>query len=298
MSFHDIMRRVLPQIENVSPHVTSEFLSTDRPKGTSNPHMGIDFNYFGGQKAPINLSHPTVRAPIDGVVVFAGGGTAGRITIRDSDGYRHEILHTHSQHVKVGDRVSAGQLIGTMGNMGVLRKGVENGAHHVHYQIIDPAGNQLSPSGFWDQPEFLKQFRRYLESRDANAGPQAANTEQAANEEFGPTAPLDVKPETRYLGRRIAGQPESVVPDKPGSLDERFGNWNSSGGASAPFGLGQLVPPEQNRPRGIFSDEPIPAYPVPLPIWGFPDPSEKPGAEEWSLARRGPADWNGNRKRR
>lgn len=57
----------------------------------------------------------------------------------------HELLHTHRQYVSVGDRVVAGQMVGTMGNMGVREKYVESGDHHLHYQLIDAAGRRLDP---------------------------------------------------------------------------------------------------------------------------------------------------------
>jgi len=90
-------------------------------------HRGVDANYNVGPngQAGINLQHPAVRAPVDGIVTNAGEGTAGRIAIRDANGLSHEILHTHTRHVRTGDPVVAGQLIGTMGNMGVDRKGIE-----------------------------------------------------------------------------------------------------------------------------------------------------------------------------
>jgi murein DD-endopeptidase MepM/ murein hydrolase activator NlpD len=52
-------------------------------------------------------------------------GTLGRIAIRDANGFLHEILHTHTRHVAIGDPVAAGQLIGTMGNTGVDRKNLK-----------------------------------------------------------------------------------------------------------------------------------------------------------------------------
>lgn len=223
------MERLLPPIEGVKPHVTSPFLATNRPEGSSNPHRGTDFNYLGGRDAPLNRSYQTVHSPVDGVVENAGAGTVGRISIRDGNGYRHEILHTHSQQVAVGDRVVAGQPIGTMGNMGVKKAGVESGDHHVHYQLLDPStGFRLRPSGFADdQDPSLRASReanwRYLQSKDANI-------EQAVDEEPGPATPPDATPETRYLGRRIAGQPEPIAPDAPASFDDRFGNWNLSAG--------------------------------------------------------------------
>ena len=73
MSWEDIMRRVLPPIGGVSPHITG-------PAGK-----------YGGKTARLNLSHPALRSPVDGIVVNAGQGTAGRIAIRDKDGFVHEI---------------------------------------------------------------------------------------------------------------------------------------------------------------------------------------------------------------
>jgi murein DD-endopeptidase MepM/ murein hydrolase activator NlpD len=128
MSWEDIMRRVLPPTNGVPPHITSRYgATTDRPLGSTNPHRGVDFNYFGGQFAKLNLSHPALRSPVTGVVENAGEGTLGRIAIRDANGFLHEILHTHTRHVAIGDPVAAGQLIGTMGNTGVDRKNPEKG---------------------------------------------------------------------------------------------------------------------------------------------------------------------------
>ncbi|WP_163070464.1 M23 family metallopeptidase, partial [Acinetobacter baumannii] len=87
-----------------------------RPPGSTNPHRGVDFNYnVPGQFGP-NLINPALRSPVAGVVTQAGGGRYGTIAIRDADGFSHEILHSHSQYVSVGDPVAAGQFIGTMGN--------------------------------------------------------------------------------------------------------------------------------------------------------------------------------------
>jgi murein DD-endopeptidase MepM/ murein hydrolase activator NlpD len=85
--------------------------------GKKEEHHAGDFNYNVGQNG-INLMHPTVRSPVAGVVTRAGQGKYATIAITDADGFSHEILHTHSQHVAIGDPVAAGQIIGTMGNTG------------------------------------------------------------------------------------------------------------------------------------------------------------------------------------
>src|SRR5260221_7532771 len=122
MSWEDIMRRVLPPIGGVSPHITGPAgtygagSKEGRVLPSTIPHRGIDFNYVGGKTARLNLSHPALRSPVDGVVINAGQGTVGRIAIRDKDGFVHEILHSDKRHVAIGDPVAAGQLVGTMGN--------------------------------------------------------------------------------------------------------------------------------------------------------------------------------------
>ena len=113
-----LIRRMLPSIGDLSPNVTSAY-GVKRKEGAS-PHVGVDANYNVGPtgQSGINLTHPAVHAPGDGIVTNAGQGTAGRIAIRDANGFSNEILHTHTRHVTIGDRVVTGQLIGTMGNRG------------------------------------------------------------------------------------------------------------------------------------------------------------------------------------
>ena len=73
-------------------------------------HMAesISITTLLGRKG-INLSHPAIRSSVDGIVTSAGNGKFGMMAIRDANGFSHEILHTHAQHVSVGDPVAAGQ---------------------------------------------------------------------------------------------------------------------------------------------------------------------------------------------
>jgi hypothetical protein len=58
----------------------------------------------------------------------------------------------------------------------------------------------------------------------------------------------------------------------------------SPAAASVPSPSGPLS--QSGRPLGIFTGEPMPDYPVPLPIWGFPDKSASASDEgEDSLNR-------------
>lgn len=179
MSWQDALRRMLPPNSGFEPHTTSPY-DAIRDRGTS-PHQGVDGNYNvdpNGQQG-INLKHPALRSPVDGIVTNAGQGTAGRIAIRDANGLSHELLHTHRRFVSVGDPVVAGQLVGTMGNTGVIEPSIESGDHHLHYQLKDPAGRRLNPQAFWKErgpidpnpapPVYVDEHRRYL--RDAGAIP-------------------------------------------------------------------------------------------------------------------------------
>ncbi|WP_233341837.1 M23 family metallopeptidase, partial [Xylella fastidiosa] len=137
------MNRVLPPQDGTTPHITGNYreIRPDKP-----PHGGIDFNYQGGQTG-INLTHPTIHSPISGTVTFVGGRYS-TIKIRDADGNSHEILHTESQQVTVGQQVNAGDPIGTMGGRGP--KGINEFAQHVHYQIKDPKERVINPRDWWD----------------------------------------------------------------------------------------------------------------------------------------------------
>jgi hypothetical protein len=155
-------------------------------KEGASPHRGVDANYNVGPNGQtgINLQHPALRAPVDGIVTNAGEGDVGRISIRDANGHSHEILHAHTRYVRKGDPVVAGQLVGTMGNTGVDSPGVEGGQHHAHFQIRDAAGNHIDPAAYWNSritsipsqlpPAFIDERQRYLRRIDDIASNTAA----------------------------------------------------------------------------------------------------------------------------
>lgn len=332
MSWDEIMRRVLPPMRDKktkithAPGTTSPFGSTNRPKGSTNPHKGVDFNYIGGQQSRLNTSYPALRSPVTGVVTNAGQGDYGRIAIRDANGFTHELLHTHTRHVAVGDPVVAGQLIGTMGNTGVSAPGVEGGKFHVHYQLKDRNGNIVDPSVYWDQqdpidpapapPTLLReylQYQRRLGSTVGNAfgeapdagplyGPQPVGTVQSSPLSQGQASPPRVTSDVQVRGfanpQTAAGpnvNPAGVFPnelsptERATSFDDRFGSWSSADGANTPLSPYQLLSP--SRPLGIVSGEPMPDYPFPPPIFGGP----APGLEDWAALRRKQASWDRRR---
>ncbi len=142
MSFNNAKQTMLPTQNGTSPRVTGNY----GENRSNSPHGGTDFNYQGGQTG-INMTHPTVYSPIDGTVTFSGG-KYGTIKIKDAQGNSHEILHTDSQAVQPGQKVKAGDPIGTMGGRGP--KGATQYPQHIHYQIKDPKGRRLNPQEWWD----------------------------------------------------------------------------------------------------------------------------------------------------
>ena len=180
MPYQDVMNVILPHQGQKSAHVTGHYGEV-RAKG---PHGGSDFNYEGGQ-AGVNLDHPTIHSPIAGEVTFVGG-QYGTIKIRDAEGNSHEILHTQSQSVKVGQHVEAGSEIGHMGGRGP--NGAAQYAQHVHYQMKDAQGHPVNPEHFWKDrsPASHGASHRSHETHTAGAAHTAGTTHarqpQAPNE--------------------------------------------------------------------------------------------------------------------
>jgi putative chitinase len=132
------MNTILPSQNGITPHITGTYGEVRGAK----VHKGIDFNYnIPGQKG-INLEHPNVQSPVEGVVTFSGG-KYGTVKIRTDDGHSHEVLHMKIVKVNVKDRVKAGDVIGTMGGTGP--KGPKQYAQHVHYQVKDKNDQLLNP---------------------------------------------------------------------------------------------------------------------------------------------------------
>lgn len=246
MSWEDALRRMLPPADGFQPHTTSPY-GAIRKRGTS-PHRGVDANYHVGPSGQqrINLRHPALQSPIDGVVTNAGEGSAGRIAIRDADGVSHELLHTHRQYVSIGDRVVAGQMVGTMGNMGVNEKYREGGDHHLHYQLIDAAGQRLDPQAYWNRREL------------PTPSPPAHVPEHQRYHQNASRVPAIRSEDVRILSRMPAGKsdrsafnssdgvpvpfvsPDASFPASPQSdFESRYGSWPSPSGGGVLAGVNQ-----------------------------------------------------------
>ena len=87
-------------------------------------------------------SEVPVMSPVDGTVTISGGRW-GTVEIEDAKGYRHRILHLASVAVNVGEVVSRGQVIGTLGS--TVPDGRPPVRDHVHYQLKNPTGEHVNP---------------------------------------------------------------------------------------------------------------------------------------------------------
>lgn len=112
-------------------------VSSAWPRG----HAGVDFNGETGDP---------VYAATDGRVEYAEfnyGGYGNLIMIMRNDGTQTRYAHLHKLKVQEGDRVSAGQLIGTIGNTG------NSSGSHLHFEVrVGKALTPTNPAGLWTGP--------------------------------------------------------------------------------------------------------------------------------------------------
>lgn len=258
MSWEDMMRRILPPVDGASPHVTSRYAERfNRPEGASNPHGGTDFNYEVGGQRGINLKHPDLRSPVDGVVENAGEGTSGRIAIRDRNGNLHEILHTDRQYVSVGQPVAAGQRIGAMGSVGVVTSEGRPGAHHVHYQLKDSEGRLMDPSTFADalgpfdpnpaSPAYIPEYRQYR--RDARAVPAAPRDDVRILTRVPARGPRPSAFDSKPPEVSNVGPISTLPPAAQRQFGELFGLWPPFSENPVSPDLSQARPGQPNTPN-------------------------------------------------
>ena len=112
-------------------------MSPSWPRG----HAGIDFNGETGDP---------VFAATDGRVQYAEfnyGGYGNLIMIMRPDGTQTRYAHLDKIKVKKGDSISAGDLIGTIGNTG------DSSGSHLHFEVrVGDALTPTNPAGLWTGP--------------------------------------------------------------------------------------------------------------------------------------------------
>ena len=114
--------------------LTSEF----GPRG-GRMHKGIDLG------APIGTP---IYAPAAGEVIDTGeaSGFGLWVRIRHDDGTETRYGHIHRDHVSVGDRVEAGDLIAEVGNRG------RSTGPHLHFEVYE-GGEAINPAGWLEAAE-------------------------------------------------------------------------------------------------------------------------------------------------
>jgi murein DD-endopeptidase MepM/ murein hydrolase activator NlpD len=109
-------------------------VSSSWPRG----HAGLDFNGETGDP---------VYAATDGRVQYAEfnyGGYGNLVMIMRADGTQTRYAHLDKIKVSKGQRVSAGDLIGTMGNTG------HSSGSHLHFEVrVGKALTPTNPAGLW-----------------------------------------------------------------------------------------------------------------------------------------------------
>lgn len=109
-------------------------VSPSWPRG----HAGLDFNGETGDP---------VFAATDGRVQYAEfnyGGYGNLVMIMRPDGVQTRYAHLDKIKVRKGDRVKAGELIGTMGNTG------NSSGSHLHFEVrVGDALTPTNPAGLW-----------------------------------------------------------------------------------------------------------------------------------------------------
>lgn len=117
--------------------------------GNRRSYNGSTYDYFHTGLDIVGKEGDEIYAPADGVVVFAGALTVrGNATMIDHGwGVYTGYYHQKEIYIQAGDRVKAGQLIGTVGSTG------RSAGPHLHFEVwvngvqVDPLDwlNQVFP---------------------------------------------------------------------------------------------------------------------------------------------------------
>jgi len=89
-----------------------------------------------------------IYTPISGKVVEAqsSGGWGTTVVVEDSGGNKWRFAHFDSANVSVGDEISAGTMLGTMGNTGHVIKGEGGDGSHLHMEVKNANGSLINPA--------------------------------------------------------------------------------------------------------------------------------------------------------
>jgi murein DD-endopeptidase MepM/ murein hydrolase activator NlpD len=148
-------------------------------------HEGVDLSSRPGQGQP-----PTpldFSAGVYGVVLKAGDGDWGTITVQIRNGSLIQYLHTSASHVKVGDIVAPDTKLGVTGRTGAA-------VIHLHIQAKDPYGNAIMPD------LAFRAGQQKLDSKEKSEKPSPSELD------FDPDAYTTVQP--KITGRTVSPKAE------------------------------------------------------------------------------------------
>lgn len=154
---------------------TSTYRDTDRPKGATNPHIGIDY------RASVGTSFYSLG---DGKVVAIGSTKKGAkyITVEYSNGDQVRFLHINqvASGIEVGSNVFEGQILGETGSTGTKHA-------HLHVDAKDKDGNEIDPEGKnygkLTNKEFFETYGGdYTKIRGSNSAAATAETSNSKQE--------------------------------------------------------------------------------------------------------------------
>jgi murein DD-endopeptidase MepM/ murein hydrolase activator NlpD len=179
-------RILKPQPKDYSSTLKGDYTLKDHE--TVRVHEGVDLSSRPGKDQP--TTPLDFKAGVYGVVVKAGDGPWGTITVQIRDGSLIQYLHTSASHVEVGDIVAPDTRLGVTGRTGA-------GVIHLHIQAKDRNGNAISPDLAFRAGQRKLQSKEKLEKPDPD------------QLDFDPDAYSPVKP--KITGRSVSSkvEPES-----------------------------------------------------------------------------------------
>ena len=144
-------------------------------------HKGIDID--GGNNSPISSAQ-------DATVVHSGwkdDGYGYSVVLKYSNGAETRFGHLSRVNVRRGEKISAGQLIGTQGNTGDSR------GSHLHFEYF-PSGNAMSYSGQVDPASVVNSYLRFggsVRAKVANKPMDSVGTPTLVNKPTPSPTPMD-----------------------------------------------------------------------------------------------------------
>ena len=188
----------------------------------------------------------------------------------DADRFRSRVLRELQKYRQLAASGVAMAPSSASSNRAIPHASSGNGAEGASGGILKWIGNGLISSAEASPSKLLAQ---------GNAEPGFPGDNDGSISDANEAASPSARDDRRYLSGRIANQAfafdtsapavpfiasnGSLSPDRPNSFDDRFGSWRSTSG----------VPQQASRPRGLFTGEPMPDWPVTPAIFDFPNRS-------------------------